>query len=182
VCPSSFIDRRRVRRIPQALHKSKAPKHGHCRVRTSSIGADRGDDGIRIYGLAGSFITVTINKIAASTIYVRKASVTAVYLAAGQIASGYSSPSSTYTPIAATGAIYRSTSVRCDRLRFRQDQVGKLGGHVRQQIDASPLHVNNGLKPCAQDSSIGGRAAIDTRIGSIHGCAEALGLPRAGPD
>jgi hypothetical protein len=56
MCPSSFIDRRRVRRIPQALHDSKALKYGHCRVRTSSIGAVCGDDGIWIYGLAGSFI------------------------------------------------------------------------------------------------------------------------------
>jgi hypothetical protein len=32
VCPSSFIDRCRVRRIPHALHESKALKHGHCRV------------------------------------------------------------------------------------------------------------------------------------------------------
>jgi hypothetical protein len=38
-----------------ALHESKACKHGHCRGRTSSIGADRGDDGIWIYGFAGSF-------------------------------------------------------------------------------------------------------------------------------
>jgi hypothetical protein len=37
-------------------YESKALKHGHCRGRTSSIGVDRGDDGIRIYGLAGSFI------------------------------------------------------------------------------------------------------------------------------
>jgi hypothetical protein len=37
-------------------HESKALKHGHCRVRTSSIGANRGDDGIWIYGLVGSFI------------------------------------------------------------------------------------------------------------------------------
>jgi hypothetical protein len=60
VCPSSFIDRRRVHRIPHTLHRSKALKHGHCRVRTSSIGADRGDDGIWIYGLDGSFIIVKI--------------------------------------------------------------------------------------------------------------------------
>jgi hypothetical protein len=59
VCPSSFIDRRRVRRIPHTLLRSKALKHGHCRVRTSSIGADRGDDGIWIYGLTGSFIIFT---------------------------------------------------------------------------------------------------------------------------
>jgi hypothetical protein len=39
-----------------ALSRSKAPKHGHCRGKTSSIGADRGDDGIWIYGLAGSSI------------------------------------------------------------------------------------------------------------------------------
>jgi hypothetical protein len=45
-------------------HESKAPKHGHCRVRTSSIGADRGDDGIWIYGLAGSFIIVNNRQIA----------------------------------------------------------------------------------------------------------------------
>jgi hypothetical protein len=64
VCRSSFIDRRRVRRIPQALHESKALKHGHCRDRTSSIGADRGDDGIWIYGLADSFVIVNIVKIA----------------------------------------------------------------------------------------------------------------------
>jgi hypothetical protein len=56
VCPSSFIDRRRVRRIPQALHESKALKHGHYRLKTLSIGTDRGDDEIWIYGLAGSFI------------------------------------------------------------------------------------------------------------------------------
>jgi hypothetical protein len=56
VCPSSFIDRRRVRWIPRSLYESKALKHVHCRVKTSSIGADRGDDGIWIYGLAGSFI------------------------------------------------------------------------------------------------------------------------------
>jgi hypothetical protein len=55
VCSSSFIDRRRVRRIPHTLHRSKALKHGHCRVRTSSIGADRGDEGIWINVLAGSF-------------------------------------------------------------------------------------------------------------------------------
>jgi hypothetical protein len=58
VCPSSFIDRRRVCQIPHTLHRSKALKHGHCRSRTSSIGADRGDDGIRIYELAGSFLTI----------------------------------------------------------------------------------------------------------------------------
>jgi hypothetical protein len=40
-----------------ALSKSKAPKHGHCRGKTSSIGAVCGDDGIWIYGLAGSFVT-----------------------------------------------------------------------------------------------------------------------------
>jgi hypothetical protein len=56
VCPSSFIDRRRVRQVPNTLPRSKALRHGHCRVRTSSIGADRGDDGIWIYELAGSFI------------------------------------------------------------------------------------------------------------------------------
>jgi hypothetical protein len=66
VCPSSFIDRRRVCRIPQALHDSKALKHGHCRVRTSSIGADRGDDGIWIYGLTGSF-TIIAGKIASAS-------------------------------------------------------------------------------------------------------------------
>jgi hypothetical protein len=38
------------------LPRSKALEHGHCRVRTSSIGVDHGDDGIWIYGLAGSFI------------------------------------------------------------------------------------------------------------------------------
>jgi hypothetical protein len=40
------------------LHRSKALKYEHCRVRTSSISADRGDDGIWIFGLAGSFIIV----------------------------------------------------------------------------------------------------------------------------
>jgi hypothetical protein len=64
VCPSSFIDRCRVCRIPHTLHESKALKHGHCRVTTSSIGTDRGDDGIRIYGLAGSSITFNNNQIA----------------------------------------------------------------------------------------------------------------------
>jgi hypothetical protein len=59
VCPSSFIDRRRVRQVPNALPRSKALKHGHSRVRTSSIGADRGNDGIWIYELAGS---ITINR------------------------------------------------------------------------------------------------------------------------
>jgi hypothetical protein len=49
---------------PKALHESKARKHGHCRGRTSSIGADRGDDGIWIYELAGSFITFKNVKIA----------------------------------------------------------------------------------------------------------------------
>jgi hypothetical protein len=39
------------------LPRSKALRHGHCRGRTSSIGTDHGDDGIWIYGLAGSFIT-----------------------------------------------------------------------------------------------------------------------------
>jgi hypothetical protein len=64
VCPSSFIDRRRVRRIPHTLHRSKALKHGHCRGRTSSIGAIRRDDGIWIYRLAGSFITFDNDQIA----------------------------------------------------------------------------------------------------------------------
>jgi hypothetical protein len=50
-----LFDRRRVHRIPRSLHESKALKHGHCRGRTSSIGTDREDDGIWIYGLAGSF-------------------------------------------------------------------------------------------------------------------------------
>jgi hypothetical protein len=72
VCPSSFIDRRRVRRIPNALHRSKALKHGHCRVKTSPIGADRGDDGIWIYGLAGSFII--INKRHPDGIYINASS------------------------------------------------------------------------------------------------------------
>jgi hypothetical protein len=45
------------------LYRSKALKHGHCRGRTSSIDADRGDDGIWIYGLAGSF-TIIAGKIA----------------------------------------------------------------------------------------------------------------------
>jgi hypothetical protein len=49
---------------PKALHESKARKHGHCRGRTSSIGADRGEDGIWIYGLAGSFITFNSGQIA----------------------------------------------------------------------------------------------------------------------
>jgi hypothetical protein len=39
-----------------SFHESKAFKHGHCRGRTSSIGADREDDGIWIYRLVGSFI------------------------------------------------------------------------------------------------------------------------------
>jgi hypothetical protein len=39
-------------------HESKALKHGHCRVKTSSIGADREDDRIWIYGLTGSFVIV----------------------------------------------------------------------------------------------------------------------------
>jgi hypothetical protein len=56
VCPSSFIDRRRVHRIPYTLHESKALKYGHCWVKTSSIGADRGDDVIWINILAGSFV------------------------------------------------------------------------------------------------------------------------------
>jgi hypothetical protein len=64
VYPSSFIDRRQVRRIPNALPRSKALKHGHCRGKTSSIGADRGDDGIWIYRLAGSFIIFKIMQIA----------------------------------------------------------------------------------------------------------------------
>jgi hypothetical protein len=58
VCPSSFIDHRRVRRIPHTLYRSKTLKHGHCWGRTSSIGADHGDDGIWIYGLAGSFVII----------------------------------------------------------------------------------------------------------------------------
>jgi hypothetical protein len=72
VCPSSFIDRRRVRRIPQALHRSKALKHGHCRVRTSSIGADRGDNEIWIYGLAGSFIIVNNSQIISGQLHRRQ--------------------------------------------------------------------------------------------------------------
>jgi hypothetical protein len=47
---------------PKALHESKARKHGHCRGRTSSIGADRGDDGIWINELAGSFIIITAGR------------------------------------------------------------------------------------------------------------------------
>jgi hypothetical protein len=47
-------------------HESKAPKHGYCRVRTSSIGADRGDDGIWIYGLAGSLIIFKNMQIASA--------------------------------------------------------------------------------------------------------------------
>jgi hypothetical protein len=39
-----------------AFLRSKALEHGHCRGKTSSISADRGDDGIWIYVLAGSFI------------------------------------------------------------------------------------------------------------------------------
>jgi hypothetical protein len=45
-------------------HETKALKHGHCRGRISSIGADRGDDGIWIYGLADFFIIVVNIKIA----------------------------------------------------------------------------------------------------------------------
>jgi hypothetical protein len=86
VCPSSFIDRRRVRRIPQALHRSKALKHGHCRGRTSSIGADRGDDGIWIYWLAGSF--VTFNNVQIPSYWI-------IFVDTGQIASGCLSASST---------------------------------------------------------------------------------------
>jgi hypothetical protein len=93
VCPSSFIDRRRVRRIPNALHRSKVLKHGHCRVRTSSIGADRGDDGIWIYGLVGSCSTSStiprLHRARAIDFVTNKASVIA-YLTAGQIASGWS--------------------------------------------------------------------------------------------
>jgi hypothetical protein len=51
-----------------ALHRSKALKHGHCRVRTSSIGADRGDDRIWIYGLAGSFVTFNNSQITSGQI------------------------------------------------------------------------------------------------------------------
>jgi hypothetical protein len=51
-----------------ALHRSKALKHGHCRVRTSSIGADRGDNGIWIYELTGSFVIVNnVNQIASAS-------------------------------------------------------------------------------------------------------------------
>jgi hypothetical protein len=39
---------------PRSLHEPKALKHGHCRGRTSSIGADRGDDGRWIHGFTGS--------------------------------------------------------------------------------------------------------------------------------
>jgi hypothetical protein len=68
VCPLSFIDRRRVRWIPHTLHKSKALKHGHCRVRTSSIGAICGDNEIWIYVLTGSLIIFNnVNQIASDT-------------------------------------------------------------------------------------------------------------------
>jgi hypothetical protein len=36
------------------LHELKALKHGHCRVKTLSIGADRGNDGRWIHGFTGS--------------------------------------------------------------------------------------------------------------------------------
>jgi hypothetical protein len=45
-----------------ALSRSKAPKHGHYRGKSSSIDADRGDDGIWIYELAGS-LNFFMNKI-----------------------------------------------------------------------------------------------------------------------
>jgi hypothetical protein len=50
-------------------HKSKALKDGHCRVKTSSIDADRGDDEIWIYGLAGSFVTIDINQIISADLH-----------------------------------------------------------------------------------------------------------------
>jgi hypothetical protein len=55
----SFINHRRVRWIPRSLYDSKALKHEHCRVRTSSIGTDRGNDGW-IYELTGSIIIIDI--------------------------------------------------------------------------------------------------------------------------
>jgi hypothetical protein len=70
VCPSSFIDRRRVYQIPHTLHELKALKYGHCRGRTSSIGADRGDNRIWIYGLADSFVTFNNVEIAPGWIIV----------------------------------------------------------------------------------------------------------------
>jgi hypothetical protein len=51
-------------------HESKALKHGHYRVITLSIGADRGDDGIWIYALTGSFITLNnLNQIASTWLH-----------------------------------------------------------------------------------------------------------------
>jgi hypothetical protein len=67
-------------------HESKAPKYGHCRVRTSSIGADRGDDGIWIYGLVGSF--VTFNNVQIPSYWT-------IFFDTGQIASGCLFASST---------------------------------------------------------------------------------------
>jgi hypothetical protein len=55
--PSSSPD------LTLSSHESKALKHGHCRGKTSSIGADRGDDGSWIYELAGSFV-IFIRQIA----------------------------------------------------------------------------------------------------------------------
>jgi hypothetical protein len=48
--PSSSSD------LTLSSHESKALKHGHCRGRISSIGADRGNDEIWIYGFADSFV------------------------------------------------------------------------------------------------------------------------------
>jgi hypothetical protein len=127
VCPSSFIDRRRVRQVPNTLPRSKALRHGHCRVRISSIGADRGDDGIWIYGLAGSF--TIIGKIASTSTKRRR------HLAAGQIvADSISYGAQCQNPVTTAA---NSEAVRQARSNHSKNEAAYIDPSLRTNTGAS---------------------------------------------
>jgi hypothetical protein len=72
-------------------HESKAHKHGHCRVRTSSIGAVCGDDGIWIYGLVGSFVIFNNDQIASGASSVAAAATRSLHLKTTRVITACSS-------------------------------------------------------------------------------------------